>query len=458
MKRVTFFAVSLMMLAFTSCGIYNKYTSQTEVDNNIYGSTADVQEAKGDSSVATLSWREVFQDPLLQQLIDSALSRNTDLNSARIAVEQAEASLTAAKLGFLPSVSFGPNGGVSSFNKSAASWTYSLPLQLDWNIDLFAVNTNNVRKAQAVKWQAEARQQAVKSNLISAVAQQYCMLQMLDRELEILIHTDSLWKASLDIQYALWENGQAYSTAVNQMESSYLGVKVQIVDVHRSIRNVENSLCQLLLMTPQHIERSPWESFEMPERVSTGVPAELLKNRPDIRLADHQLEEAFYNTQAARAQFYPKLSLQGILGWANAAGASVVNPGALLLQALATITQPIFAQGKLISNLKISKLSQEDMQRQYVQAVINAGNEVNEALADCQAAKDKDVFYKRQIEVLEDAYMGTHELMDNGKANYLEVITAQENLLNAQLNEASNLYSGTQALIALYIALGGATK
>ena len=242
------------------------------------------------------------------------------------------------------------------------------------------------------------------------------------------------------------------------MESSYLGVKVQIVDVRRSIRNVENSLCQLLLMTPQHIERSSWESCEMPERVSTGVPAELLKKRPDIRLADHQLEEAFYNTQAARAQFYPKLSLQGILGWANAAGASVVNPGALLLQALATITQPIFAQGKLISNLKISKLSQEDMQRQYVQAVINAGNEVNEALADCQAAKDKDVFYKRQIEVLEDAYMGTHELMDNGKANYLEVITAQENLLNAQLNEASNLYSGTQALIALYIALGGATE
>ena len=196
----------------------------------------------------------------------------------------------------------------------------------------------------------------------------------------------------------------------------------------------------------------------MPERISTGVPAELLANRPDIRIADHQLEEAFYNTQAARAAFYPKLSLQGILGWANAVGSTVVNPGALLLQALASVTQPIFAQGKLRANLRISKLSQENMQRQYTQTVINAGNQINEALADCQVAKEKDVFYKRQVEVLEDAYTGTHELMDAGKASYLEVLNAQESLLSAQLGEASNLYDGSRALIALYIALGGGSK
>jgi outer membrane protein TolC len=152
------------------------------------------------------------------------------------------------------------------------------------------------------------------------------------------------------------------------------------------------------------------------------------------------------------------LSLQGILGWANAAGSTIVNPGALLLQAIATIAQPVFAQGKLIANLKISKLSQEDAAQKYVQTVINAGNEVNEAMADCQSAKAKDLLYKRQIEVLQDAYVGTHELMDAGKANYLEVLTAQETLLSAQINEAANLYEGTRALIALYIALGGATE
>ena len=456
-SKVTAVAILCVLSSalFSSCGIYNKYQSQTGAANNLYGSTADVQAAAADSSIATLSWREVFTDPLLQNLIDSVLVRNTDMKSARIAVEQSQISLNAAKLGYLPSFTFAPSGGVGSFNNSAASWTYSLPLQMNWDLDLFAVNTNHMRKAQAILWQAEARQQVMQANLISAVAQQYFMLQLLDRQMEILTHTDSLWNASLETQRAMWENGRAYSTSVNQMENSYLNVKAQIVDTRRSIRSVENTLCKLLVIPPQHIERAAWESFELPQSVSTGVPAELIANRPDIRIADQALAEAFYNTQSARAAFYPKLSLQGLLGWANSAGSVVVNPGALLLNALATLTQPIFAQGKLVANLKISKLAQEDMTNRYVQAVINAGNQVNEALADCQVASEKDVFYKRQVAVLQDAYVGTHELMDVGKANYLEVLTAQETLLAAQLNEATNLYNGSQALIALYIALGG---
>jgi outer membrane protein TolC len=183
----------------------------------------------------------------------------------------------------------------------------------------------------------------------------------------------------------------------------------------------------------------------------------LLENRPDIKMADHLLEEAFYNTQAARAAFYPKISLQGVLGWGNNSG-MIPNPGAMLLNAVLSLAQPIFAQGKLKANLTISKLSQEDIAQQYVQTVINAGNQVNEALADCQVAREKDGYYKRQIEVLKSAFVGTHELMDAGKANYLEVLKAQESLLTSQLSEATNLYNGSRALIALYIALGGGTK
>jgi len=459
MKRVTIFiAVSMLCLAFAGCGIYNKYTPQTEVASDLYGTTEDVIAAQADSSIAELSWRDFFTDRLLQQLIDSVLARNTDFNSARIAVEQAQASLKATKLGYLPSVTFGPSGSVSSFNFSPAGWTYNLPLQMDWNLDFFAVNTNQKRKAQAVLAQAEARKQVVQANLVSAVAQQYCMLQLLDRQLEILLTTDSLWNASLETQRALWENGKAYSTSVNQMESSYLNVKTQIVDVKRSIRSVENAICQLLAITPQHINRNRWNNYELPQRLSTGVPAQLLENRPDIQMADHLLEEAFYNTQAARAAFYPKVTLQGLIGWTNNGGSVTVNPGAMLLNAVLSLMQPVFAQGKLRANLKISKLSQEDIAQQYVQTVINAGNQVNEALADCQAAREKDVYYKRQIEVLQDAYVGTHELMDNGKASYLEVLTAQEGLLSAQISEATNLYNGARAIIALYIALGGGAK
>ena len=188
-----------------------------------------------------------------------------------------------------------------------------------------------------------------------------------------------------------------------------------------------------------------------------GVPAGLLELRPDIRMANHAMEEAFYNTQAARAAFFPTITLSGSAGWTNSAG-QIVDPGKLLLSAVGSLTQPIFARGKLKANLKINQLTQEDLQKKYVQTVVDAGNQVNEAMADCQAAREKHAYYHRQVQVLHEAYIGTHELMDNGKANYLEVLTAQESLLNSQLSEAMNMYKGAQAVIALYIALGGGTK
>jgi outer membrane protein TolC len=188
-----------------------------------------------------------------------------------------------------------------------------------------------------------------------------------------------------------------------------------------------------------------------------GVPAQMLELRPDIRLANYYMEEAFYNTQNARAAFYPSISLTGAAGWTNNNGI-IVNPGKLLWQAVASLSQPIFARGQIKANYKTAQLTEENLKKRYVQTIIDAGNDVNEAIADCQAAREKHDYYHRQVEVLHEAYTGTHELMDNGKASYLEVLTAQESLLSAQLSEAENLYSGAQAIIALYIALGGGTK
>ena len=298
------------------------------------------------------------------------------------------------------------------------------------------------------------------------------MLQLLDRQLEILTQTDSLWNASLETQKTLWENGKSYSTAVNQMESSWLNVKTQIVDTRRNIRATENVLCRLLAIAPQHIERGTWGFSALPHHpdsetnqrmfdtryLKIGVPASMLERRPDIRMANHAMEEAFYNTKVARAAFFPNITLSGTLGWTNSGGGAVVNPGKLLLNFFGQLTQPIFARGKLKANLKISQLTEEDLQKRYVQTVIDAGNQVNEAMADCQAAREKHEYYHRQVQVLHDAYTGTHELMDNGKANYLEVLTAQESLLSSQLSEAMNMYKGAQAVIALYIALGGGSK
>ncbi len=470
-KNITAVAVVCMML--TGCGIYNKYEQKTEAPADLFGSTQNVQAFSGSESLAQMSWREFFTDPLLQQLIEQVLANNTDLNTARIAVAQSEASLKAAKLAYLPSLYFLPQGTLSSFDKSAFSQTYSLPLQLSIDIDVFGSITNKKRAAQAVLLQAKMSEEAVKANLVSTTAQQYFLLQELDHQLEILTITDSLWKASLDTQKSLFENGKAYATAVNQMESSYLSVRTQIVDTRRSIRATENAICKLLAITPQHIQRGKWGSSALhhPDAqgdtgqrmfdtrfLKIGVPATMLEQRPDIRMANYAMEEAFYNTQAARAAFFPSITLTGTAGWTNSAGSMIVDPGKLLLNFVGQLTQPIFARGKVKANYKIAKLSEENLQKKYVQTVINAGNQVNEALADCEAAREKHAYYSRQVEVLYDAYTGTHELMDNGKANYLEVLTAQESLLNAQLSEAMNMYKGAQAVIALYIALGGGTK
>ena len=465
-----------MLLTLSSCGLYKKYEaplSSPEGDTNALFGIEASSGAGGGASIAGMSWREFFTDPLLQQLIEQVLANNTDLNSARIAVEKSEASLKAARMAYLPSLYFSPQGSLAKFDDNPWSKTYNLPLQLSWDADVFGSITNKKRASKAVLLQAQMGEEAVRTNLISTVAQQYYLLQLLDRQLEILTMTDSLWGASLETQKSLYENGKAYSTAVNQMESSYLNVKTQIVDVRRSIQSTENALCRLMAITPQHIARKNWGSAALhhpnaqgdigqrmfdTQFLKIGVPATMLELRPDIRMANHAMEEAFYNTQAARAAFFPSITLAGTLGWTNSGGGAVVNPGKLLLNFVGQLTQPIFARGQLKANLKINQLTQEDLQKKYVQTVIDAGNQVNEAMADCQAARDKYAFYRRQVEVLYDAYAGTHELMDNGKASYIEVLTAQENLLSSQLNEATNMYKGAQAVIALYIALGGGSK
>ncbi|MBR5117681.1 MAG: TolC family protein [Muribaculaceae bacterium] len=460
MKKLTvILSIGVLCLMVASCNsfksLYSKYEPSTQIPHEVLG--LNTVDALGDNAPAPLSWREFFRDPLLQQLIDSALVRNTDLNSARIAIEQSETSLEMSKKSILPSLFFSPSGTIANFN-SNTSKTYNVPLQANWDMGSIGSYTNKKRAANAVLLQTQAREEAVRANLISTVAQQYCLLQLLDRQLEILTQTDSLWGVSLETQKALWENGKVYSTAVNQLESSCLSVKTQIVDVKRNIRGVENAICRLLAMSPQPIARNRWGSYVIPEMVEEGISAQMLLYRPDIRLADYAMEEAFYNMQTARSAFYPGLSLSGTLGWTNSAGGGVINPGKILTNIVASIAQPIFARGQLKGNLEIAKLNQERLRNQYVQTIIDAGNQVNEALADCQAASEKYGYYHRQIEVLHDAYDGTHELMDNGKAAYLEVLTAQESLLSAQLNEAVNMYDAARAIIALYIALGGATR
>ena len=341
MKKVILIFVAGLMLS--GCGLYNNYEKTVQEPEGVFGVTPDITSATSETSIAEMSWREFFSDPLLQQLIEQALANNTDLNSARINIEKSEISLRTKKLAFLPSVYFSPQGSFSKFGSESWTRSYTIPLDVSWDVDVFGSLRNKKRAAKAALLQAQMTEESTRSNLISSVAQEYFYLQLLDRELEILISTDSLWKASLDTQQALYENGQAYSTAVNQMESSWLDVKLQIVAIKRAIRSTENEICSLLCITPQHIERSKWYADEyhssadkrlFEERyMKVGVPAMMLERRPDIRLANFYIEEAFYNVQAARAAFYPSITLNGSAGWTNSAGGMVVDPGKMLLTA-----------------------------------------------------------------------------------------------------------------------------
>ena len=466
-KILLFFAASIL---FTSCGIYDKYEPKGTVSADAFGSTQDVNAAKGDVSLAQMSWREFFTDPLLQQLIEQVLANNVDLNSARIAVEKSETSLKAAKMAYLPSLYFSPQGTLASFDNSALSKTYNLPLQLSMDIDVFGSITNKKRAAKAVLLQTELRQQAVCSNLVSAVAQQYYMLLLLDRQMEILTQTDSLWNASLETQKILYENGKAYSTAVNQLESSYLSVKTQLVDIRRSIRATENALCKLLGISPQHIQRSHWQAAAQYHTSSAhqhmfdssflkiGIPATLLELRPDIRMANAAMEEAFYNTQAARAAFYPSITLTAQGGWTNSAGSMIVDPAKMFFNLVGSLTQPIFMRGALTANLKVSKMKYEQAFNTWQNSILQAGNEVSNALVNYNGYDENSKLEKERIEILTKNVEDTRSLYQNSGASYLEVLTAQSQLLSAQLTKITDDFNKMQAVVSLYTALGGGGK
>ena len=459
MKKIRNIIPLVAVALLGSCSaLHQEYKSDLTVPNNLYGDQQEIVASTAQPSIATLSWRQLFADPYLQRLIDTALVRNTDLAVTRLHVQQAEASLKAAKQAFLPSLTFNPNGGVNYFNKTTTG-VYNVGLTAQWQADIFGSMKNKKRQSEAVLEQARDFEQATQSQLVTGVAMAYYKLLLCKGQLEIMQQTKGLWEKQLVTQRALYENGRAYSTSVNQMQASLLGVEAQIADMQFEIQRAENAICILLCQPHTTIEHSSTVgrghllSSLGTSTLGSGLPIEMLANRPDVRAAQRAVEAAFYVKQQAKADFYPNLTLSGTLGFTNNGG--VVDPGKILLSALGELTAPIFARGQIKAKYAISELQQEEAKQQFVNTTINAGMEVNEALMMYNSAAGKDAIYSKQVAVLQDAYKGTQELMANGKATYIEVLTAREALLSAQLDELSNLYQATQGLIALYQALGG---
>ena len=444
----------------SSCHIYKTYDRPEDiVAEGLYRDTVAVNDTlvSDTANFGNLPWREVFTDPQLQALIEQALTSSPDIRTAALRVQEAQAPLLASKLAFIPSLTLSPQGTVSSWDKGKATQTYSLPVTASWQIDMFGQLLNLKRQAQATLEQTLAYEQNVRVQLIANTANLYYTLLMLDRQLQITEGTAEILKKNTETMIAMKEAGFYNTTeaAVEQSRAAYAQVQASIPDIRSSIREVENSLC-LLLGEPAHgIERSVLEEQQLPNEFSVGIPLQLLSNRPDVKAAEQALASAYYNTNVARSNFYPRITLSGSAGWTNSAGAAIVNPAKLLASAVASLTQPIFQNGANIAKLKIAKAQQEEAKIQFQTTLLNAGNEVSNALDMYQACTEKVNARNMQVNSAKNAADYTKELFNLGTSTYLEVLSAEQSYLSAQLSEVSDTFSRMQAVISLYQALGG---
>lgn len=431
-------------------GIYKPY-SRPEVETD--GLYREIP-TEDTVTIASLSWRELFTDEHLQTLIEKGLEQNTDLHIARLRVEEAEAVLKNARLSYLPSVSLSPEGGINRYDGVTAK-TYNLGASASWEIDIFGKVTNAKRGAWAALNGSWAYQQAVQTQLMATIANSYYMLLMLDRQLAINNSTLVTWEKSIKVLEALKQSGKSNDAAVLQARANRMALESSVLSLRQSIHETENALSTLLAMPVQAIERGTLDGQRFPEELSVGVPLQLLANRPDVKQAEYNLAQAFYATNAARAAFYPSLTLSGTLGWTNNGGGAILNPGKWLLGAIGTMVQPLFNKGINRANLKIAKAQQEEATLLFRQSLLDAGKEVNDALTGWQTARQRVEIDNNQIALLQEAVRKNEILMRHSPMTYLEVLTAQQSLLAAELTEAQNRFDEIQSVILLYHALGG---
>ena len=443
----------------SSCHIYKAYDRPEDISaEGLYRDTAIVNNtlASDTANFGNVPWREVFTDPQLQAYIEQALTNNADLRTAMLNVESAQAALMSARLSYLPQLSLTPQGTLTNWNKGEITTkTYNIPVSASWQIDLFGQILNPKRAAQVSLKQAQYNEQAVQTQLIANVANIYYTLLMLDRQLEITENTAEVLKDYVETMQAMYDYGNVNSAAIEQSRTSYAQVVASLSDLRQSISETENSFC-LILNEPAHaIERGVLEEQALPSDFSVGIPLQLLSNRPDVQAAEMALAACYYNTNSARAAFYPQITLSGTAGWTNSSGAGIVNPGKLLANLIGSLTQPLFYRGANIARLRQARAQEEQAKIAFQTTLLNAGNEVSNALSLYQNTMEKVNSRTIQVNSARKAAEDTKELFNLGTSTYLEVLTAQQSYLSAQLSEVSDTFDQMQAVINLYQALGG---
>ena len=451
MKKIIY--ITLCAFVLSSCNIYRQYERPEVAAPDSYRLPEDMTSVDT-TSIADLSWTDIYADTNLRTLINYGLEHNTDLLVAMERVKEAQAALKSAKLSFLPSVSLNPQGGLS-YAGGVTSWSYDASVSASWEIDLFGKLLNNKRKAQVVLLQNEEYKQAVRTQLIATIADFYFNLLALDKQLNIYTMTEQNWAVSVETIKAMKEGGMTNEAAVVQYEAYHASIAAAIPEIKAAIMKQENALSALLGDYPDVIARGKLDEQKVEFDIQAGVPLQLLANRPDVKSAEYKLASMYYNTNEARAAFYPNIVIGGSAGWSNLIGGKIVNPGQFLASALASLTQPIFYRGANKARLEIAKAQEEEAKLQFRQSLLNASMEVSNALITYDAEVKKEVERDRQIEALYKAVEYTNELLKLGTSTYLEVLDAQQSLLNALLSKTDDQLNKLNAVTSLYHALGG---
>lgn len=469
--RKTLIYITLIALLLTGCKsakeararLYSDYEGahETSFIDSLFrdtASTADSYLTTADTvCFGNTAWRDIFNDPYVMPLIERALQNNSNLRMADETIYQAEQGLKVSQLAFLPSVVFSPQGTISSFDFGKATKTYALPLGVSWQIDAFGNLRNAKKQAEMSVLQTRVAKQAVRTNIISTVANLYYTLLMLDAQLQTTQQTVEIWKKNVEVMGYLKEAGMTTAAAVSQYQANLLNLQAGVSQISSGITQAENAICYILHETPHPIARATtYYTGGLPEFFSVGIPLQLLRNRPDVRIAELQMAHAFYGRNKAEAAFYPSITLNGTIGWTNSGGMGITNPAKVLANLIGQITQPIFARGQIDANLRISESELRRAQIKFEDALLQAGQEVSNYLKEYQSASDQIAWYEQQVAILEAARDQTAELFTHGSSTtYLEKLTAEQSLLSAQLSLINARHARVQAMVNIFCALGG---
>lgn len=452
-------AIAVASAGLSSCNIYKKY--ETPDSTPLLSEYKQAVEQGVDSTTfGNIRWQQVFTDPMLASLIQQALDNNTNLRNARLNVEIAHAQLKGAKLAYLPSVAIAPQGQGSKFftdPSQSMSWGYNIPLSVSWEIDVFGKLLNGKRGAQAAYEQSEDYAQAVRSQIISSVATCYYTIAMLQAQLEVSRSTAGLWAESVQTMKDLKEAGRLTEVAVVQSEAQYYGILASITDIEVSLHEMNNTLSLLLNVMPQTFSIPATATMNKPSIMRDAIPMRELAARPDVAAAERSMAVAYYATNSARAAFYPGLNITANGGFTNMLGSMIMNPGKFFINLAGSLTAPLFSRGANISRLEAAKAQQEQALNNFEYALLNASAEVSDAMMLYNKSVEKTASLDIQAEKLSNAVEYTQELLKLGSygTTYLDVLTAQQGLLQAQISSITTQNNQNRALIQLYQALGG---